>query len=309
MENAAVVVAASGGSTNAALHLPAIANEVGIKFTLEDVTKISKKTPYIADLKPAGKYVAKDLYEIGGVPILIKALLDGGFLHEDCMTVTGKTIGENHKDITFPIDQKVIYKTSNPLSPKGGFVGLKGNLAPDGAIIKVAGMKKKKFKGKAKCFDGEKLALDAVLAKKIKAGDVIVIRYEGPKGSPGMPEMLSTTGAIYGQGLGEEVALITDGRFSGGTHGFSIGHVGPEAAVGGPIGLVKNGDVIEIDADKGYLKVNLSNKELIKRKNKWKPKKIEYTSGTLWKYSNSVGPAFKGAVTHPGASKEKKMLR
>jgi len=306
LENAAVVVAASGGSTNAALHLPAIANEVGIKFTLEDVTKISKKTPYIADLKPAGRYVAKDLYEIGGVPILIKALLDGGFLHEDCMTVTGKTIGENHKDIIFPTNQKVIYKTSNPLSLKGGFVGLKGNLAPDGAIVKVAGMKRKKFIGKAKCFDGEKLALDAVLARKIKAGDVIVIRYEGPKGSPGMPEMLSTTGAIYGQGLGEEVALITDGRFSGGTHGFSIGHVGPEAAVGGPIGLVKNGDVIEIDADKGYLKVNLSNKELIKRKNKWKPKKIEYTSGTLWKYSNSVGPASKGAVTHPGASREKK---
>jgi dihydroxy-acid dehydratase len=306
LENAAVVVAASGGSTNAALHLPAIANEVGIKFTLEDVTKISKKTPYIADLKPTGRYVAKDLYEIGGVPILIKALLDGGFLHEDCMTVTGKTIGENHKDIIFPTNQKVIYKTSNPLSLKGGFVGLKGNLAPDGAIVKVAGMKRKKFIGKAKCFDGEKLALDAVLARKIKAGDVIVIRYEGPKGSPGMPEMLSTTGAIYGQGLGEEVALITDGRFSGGTHGFSIGHVGPEAAVGGPIGLVKNGDVIEIDADKGYLKVNLSNKELIKRKNKWKPKKIEYTSGTLWKYSNSVGPASKGAVTHPGASREKK---
>jgi len=305
LENAAVVVAASGGSTNAALHLPAIANEVGIKFTLEDVTKISKKTPYIADLKPAGKYVAKDLYEIGGVPILIKALLDGGFLHEDCMTVTGKTIGENHKDITFPTNQKVIYKTSNPLSSRGGFVGLKGNLAPDGAIVKVAGLKRKKFKGKAKCFDGEKLALDAVLTRKIKPGDVIVIRYEGPKGSPGMPEMLSTTGAIYGQGLGEEVALITDGRFSGGTHGFSIGHVGPEAAVGGPIGLIKNGDVIEIDTDKGYLKVNLSNKELIKRKNKWKPKKIEYTSGTLWKYSNSVGPASKGAVTHPGASREK----
>jgi len=305
LENAAVVVAASGGSTNAALHLPAIANEAGINFTLQDITKISKKTPYIADLKPGGKYVAKDLHEIGGVPILIKALLDGGFLHEDCMTVSGKTIAENHKDIIFPTNQKVVYKTSKPISSSGGFVGLKGNLAPDGAIIKVAGLKKKRFIGKAKCFNGEQSALNAVLEKKIKQGDVIIIRYEGPKGSPGMPEMLSTTGAIYGQGLGEEVALITDGRFSGGTHGISIGHVGPEAAVGGPIGLIKNGDVVEINADKGLLKVHLTNKELLKRKKKWKPKKIEYTSGTLWKYSQSVGPAFKGAVTHPGASKEK----
>lgn len=213
LENAAVVVAASGGSTNAALHLPAIANEAGIKFTLDDVTNISKKTPYIADLKPTGKYVAKDLYEIGGVPVLIKALLDGGFLHEDCMTVSGKTIGENHKDIIFPSAQKVIYKTSKPLSSTGGFVGLKGNLAPDGAIVKVAGMKRKTFKGKAKCFDSEKFALNAILERKIKSGDVVIIRYEGPKGSPGMPEMLSTTSAIYGQGLGEEVALITDGRF------------------------------------------------------------------------------------------------
>jgi len=306
LENAAVVVAASGGSTNAALHLPAIANEAGIKFTLEDVTNISKKTPYIADLKPGGKYVAKDLYEVGGVPILIKALLEGGFLHEDCMTVSGKTIGENHKDIVFPSDQKIIYKTSKPLNPTGGFVGLKGNLAPEGAIVKTAGMKRKKFKGKAKCFDSEKFALDAVMKRKIKSGDVVVIRYEGPKGSPGMPEMLSTTAAIYGQGLGEEVALITDGRFSGATHGFCVGHVGPEAASCGAIGLIKNGDVIEIDSVKGSLKVHLSNKELMKRKKKWKPKKIEYTSGTLWKYSQSVGPAFKGAVTHPGASKEKK---
>ena len=305
LENAAVVVAASGGSTNAALHLPAIANEAGINFTLRDVTNISKNTPYIADLKPGGRYVAKDLYEIGGVPILIKALLEGGYLHENCMTVSGKTIAENHKDVVFPSNQKVIYKTSKPLSPTGGFVGLKGNLAPDGAIVKVAGLKRKKFKGKAKCFDGEPSALKAVLDRKVKEGDVVVIRYEGPKGSPGMPEMLSTTGAIYGQGLGEKVALITDGRFSGATHGFSIGHVGPEAAVGGPIGLIKNGDVIEIDTDKGSLKVLLSSKELSKRKKKWKPKKIEYNSGTLWKYSQSVGPAFKGAVTHPGGFKEK----
>ena len=306
LENAAVIVAASGGSTNAALHLPAIANEAGIKFTLEDVTNISKRTPYIADLKPGGKFVAKDLYEIGGVPILIKALLDGGLLHSDCLTVTGKTIAENHKDINFPTDQKIIYTTSKPLSPTGGFAGLKGNLAPDGAIVKVAGLKRKTFTGKAKCFDDEESALNAVLNKKIKAGDVIVIRYEGPKGSPGMPEMLSTTGAIYGQGLGEDVALITDGRFSGGTHGFSIGHVGPEAALGGPIGLLKDGDIIEIDTDKGTLNVKLSVAEFKVRKEKWKPKVTEYTSGTLWKYSQSVGPAFEGAVTHPGASKEKK---
>jgi len=306
LENAAVIVAASGGSTNAALHLPAIANEAGIKFILEDVTNISKKTPYIADLKPGGKYVAKDLYEIGGVPILIKSLLDGGLLHGDCLTVTGKTIAENHKDIKFPTDQKVIYRTSKPLSSTGGFAGLKGNIAPEGAIVKVAGMKRKNFKGKAKCFDDEKSALKAVLNKKIKMGDVVVIRYEGPKGSPGMPEMLSTTGAIYGQGLGEDVALITDGRFSGGTHGFSIGHVGPEAAVGGPIGLLKDGDIIEIDTDKGILNVDLTDQELKLRKEKWKPKVIEYTTGTLWKYSQSVGPAFEGAVTHPGASKEKK---
>ena len=305
LENAAVVVAASGGSTNAALHLPAIANEAGIKFTLEDVTNISKKTPYIADLKPGGKFVAKDLYEIGGVPILIKALLEGGLLHEDCMTVSGKTIGENHKNVVFPTNQKIIYNTSKPLNPTGGFVGLKGNLAPEGAIVKVAGMKRKKFKGKAKCFDSEKFALDAVMKRKIKPGDVVVIRYEGPKGSPGMPEMLSTTAAIFGQGLGEEVALITDGRFSGATHGFCIGHVGPEAANCGPIGLLKNGDIIEIDAEKGSLKVQLSNKELAKRKRKWKPRRSEYNSGTLWKYSQSVGPAFKGAVTHPGAYKEK----
>ena len=306
LENAAVIVAASGGSTNAALHLPAMANEAGIKFTLEDVTNISKKTPYIADLKPGGKFVAKDLYEIGGVPILIKALLEGGLLHEDCLTVTGKTIAENHKNVKFPIDQKIIYPTSKPLNSTGGFAGLKGNLAPDGAILKVAGMKRKSFNGKAKCFDDEESALNAVLSKKIKAGDVVVIRYEGPRGSPGMPEMLSTTGAIYGQGLGEKVALITDGRFSGGTHGFSIGHVGPEAALGGPIALIKDGDLINIDIDKGILNVELSEKELKLRKEKWKPKVVEYTSGTLWKYAQSVGPAFEGAVTHPGGSKEKK---
>jgi len=304
LENAATVVAASGGSTNAALHLPAIAHEAGINFTLEDVAKISKRTPYIADLKPGGKYVAKDLYEVGGVQVIIKALLDGGYLHGDCITVSGKTLAENHKDIKFPDNQDVVYSTKKPISISGGFVCLKGNLAPEGAIIKVAGLKKFKLTGQAKCFDGEEKALQAVLDKKIIPGDVIIIRYEGPKGSPGMPEMLSTTGAIYGQGLGEEVALITDGRFSGGTHGFSIGHLGPEAAVGGPIALVKDGDIINIDIDNELINVEISELELKKRKENWKPRKIEYTSGTLWKYSQTVGPAYKGAVTHPGAFEE-----
>ena len=234
------------------------------------------------------------------MPILIKALLEGGFLHEDCMTVSGKTIGENHENIVFPSEQKVIYKTSKPLNAKGGFVGLRGNLASEGAIVKVAGMKKRKFKGKAKCFDGEPSALEAVLNKKIKSGDVIVIRYEGPRGSPGMPEMLSTTGAIYGQGLGEKVALITDGRFSGGTHGFSIGHVGPEAAVGGMIGLLKDGDEIVLDALKGEINVLLSEDEINNRKKQWKPRKTNHNSGSIWKYAQTVGPAYLGAPTHPG---------
>ena len=306
LRNAAVVVAATGGSTNAGLHLPAIANEAGIKFTLKDVVDIYKSTPYIGDMSPGGKYVAKDLYEVGGVPIVIKSLIDVGYINGDCMTVTGKTIGENHKDVIFPKNQDVVYTCDNPISEHSSVVGLWGNLAEDGSISKIAGLKNLQFKGKAKCFDCEEDALTAVLKNEIVAGDAVIIRYEGPKGGPGMREMLSTTGAIYGQGLGEDVALITDGRFSGGTHGFSIGHVGPEAAVGGPIGLLKDGDVIEIDTDKGTLHVDLSDDELKLRKQKWKPKVTEYTTGTLWKYSQSVGPAFEGAVTHPGASKEKK---
>ncbi|HBT43133.1 MAG TPA: dihydroxy-acid dehydratase, partial [Rhodospirillaceae bacterium] len=237
-ENAARIVAASGGSTNAGLHLPAMAHECGIDFTLEDVCEIFKTTPYIADLKPGGKYVAKDMFDIGGVPVLMKALLDGGYLHGDCMTVTGKTIAENLKDVVFPTDQDVIYPVSNPITPTGGVVGLKGSLAPDGAIVKVAGLHSLQFTGTARCFDCEEDALQAVLKQQVKEGEVVVIRYEGPKGGPGMREMLSTTSAIYGQGLGEKVALITDGRFSGATRGFCIGHVGPEAAVGGPIGLL-----------------------------------------------------------------------
>ena len=304
LENAASVVAASGGSTNAGLHLPAIANEAGISFTLADVVAISRRTPYIANLKPGGKYVAKDLYDVGGVPVLMKALLDGGYLHGDCLTVSGKTVAENLKDVVVPKNQDVVCSTEKPLSKSGGFVGLTGNLAPEGAIVKVAGMKRMKFSGRARCFDREEDALKAVLARKIKAGDVVVVRYEGPKGGPGMREMLSTTGAIYGQGLGEDVALITDGRFSGGTHGFSIGHIGPEAAVGGPIALLKDGDRIDIDAVKGTLNVALSKEELAKRRKSWKPRRHDFQSGTLWRYAQNVGPAHTGAVTHPGAAAE-----
>ena len=303
-ENAARIVAASGGSTNAGLHLPAMAHECGIDFSLEDVCEIFKTTPYIADLKPGGKYVAKDMFDIGGVPVLMKALLDGGYLHGDCMTVTGKTIAENLKDVVFPTDQDVIYPVSNPITPTGGVVGLKGSLAPDGAIVKVAGLHSLQFTGTARCFDCEEDALQAVLKQQVKEGEVVVIRYEGPKGGPGMREMLSTTSAIYGQGLGEKVALITDGRFSGATRGFCIGHVGPEAAVGGPIGLLKDGDVIKIDAEKGTLDVELSEAELDARRKDWTPRKHDYQSGVLWKYAQLVGPACDGAVTHPGAKAE-----
>jgi dihydroxy-acid dehydratase len=304
LENAARIVAATGGSTNAALHLPAIAHEAGIKFDLDDVAKIFKETPYIASLKPGGKYVAKDLWEVGGVPVVIKTLLDAGILHGDCMTVTGKTLAENHKDVVFPESQDVVVPASRPLSPTGGVVGLKGSLAPDGAIVKVAGMKTLQFRGPARVFDREEEAFAAVENGKIKEGDVIIIRYEGPKGGPGMREMLSTTAALYGRGMGEKVALITDGRFSGGTRGFCIGHVGPEAAVGGPIGLLKDGDVIVIDAEKGSLDVDLSAAELDARRKAWKPRQHNHNSGALWKYAQLVGPANKGAVTHGGAEAE-----
>ena len=304
LENAATIVAATGGSTNAALHLPALANEIGIKFDLMDVAKIFKKTPYLADLKPGGKYVAKDMWKAGGVPMLLKTLLEGGYIHGECITVTGKTMRENLQKVKFNLKQKVMRKYNNPLSPNGGVAGLKGNLAPDGAIVKIAGLKKLQFTGKARCFDTEEDAYKAVQNKKYKDGDIIIIRYEGPRGGPGMREMLSTTGAIYGQGKGEKVALITDGRFSGATRGFCVGHVGPEASVGGPIALLRNGDVIDIDAKKGTINVRLSKKELSNRKRKWKPKKINFGNGTLWKYAQTVGPAYLGAPTHPGGKKE-----
>ncbi len=307
LENAATIVAATGGSTNAALHLPAIANEIGIKFDLMDVAKIFKKTPYLADLKPGGKYVAKDMWKAGGVPMLLKTLMDGGYIHGNCMTVTGKTMRENLKNVKFNPKQKVMRKFNNPLSPDGGVVGMKGNLAPEGAIVKVAGLKKLQFTGRARCFDTEESAYKAVKNRKYKDGDIIIIRYEGPKGGPGMREMLQTTGAIYGQGKGEKVALITDGRFSGATRGFCIGHVGPEASVGGPIALLRNGDIIDLDAKKGTINVRLSKKELVNRRKKWKPKKINFGNGTLWKYAQTVGPAYLGAPTHPGGKKEVKV--
>ncbi|WP_440670437.1 dihydroxy-acid dehydratase [Candidatus Pelagibacter sp. HIMB1483] len=306
LENAATIVAATGGSTNAALHLPAIANEAGIKFDLMDVAKIFKRTPYLADLKPGGKYVAKDMWLAGGVPMLLKTLYDGGYIHGDCMTVTGKTMKENLKGIKFNPKQKVLRAYNRPLSPDGGVVGLKGNLAPEGAIVKIAGLKKLQFTGKARCFDNEESAMKAVQSRKYKDGDVIIIRYEGPVGGPGMREMLSTTGAIYGQGKGEKVALITDGRFSGATRGFCVGHVGPEAALGGPLALLRNGDVIDIDAKKGTINVRLTRAQLASRRRKWKARKSDFGSGTLWKYAQTVGPAYLGAPTHPGKKKEVK---
>ncbi len=305
LENAAATVAASGGSTNAALHLPAIANEAGIDFTLFDVAEVFKRTPYIADLKPGGRYVAKDLFEAGGIPLVMKALLDGGYLHGDCMTVTGRTIAENLKSVKWNPDQDVVRPASKPLLATGGVVGLKGNLAPEGAIVKVAGMHNLKFTGPARCFDGEEACFEAVKNRTYKEGEVLVIRYEGPRGGPGMREMLSTTAALYGQGMGDKVALITDGRFSGATRGFCVGHVGPEAAIGGPIGLLRDGDIIELDAENGTLNVKLSDEELAKRRTTWAPRDNGHGSGYLWKYAQQVGPAVSGAITHPGAKAEK----
>ncbi len=302
--NAARVVAATGGSTNAALHLPAMASEAGIDFDLFDVAEIFKTTPYIADLKPGGKYVAKDMYEAGGVYMLMKTMLSGGLLDGNCKTVTGRTLGENIDQVTWNPDQKVIYDITTPLSPTGGVVGLRGSLAPNGAIVKVAGMHRLQFSGPARVFDCEEDCFAAVENRLINEGEVIVIRYEGPKGGPGMREMLSTTAALYGLGMGESVALITDGRFSGGTRGFCIGHVGPEAADGGPIALVEDGDIIHIDAEAGTIDLDVPEDVMTERRKNWVPRTNDYQSGALWRYAKTVGPAYKGAVTHPGAAAE-----
>src|SRR5262245_53957374 len=304
LENAAAVVSASGGSTNAALHLPAIAHECGLTFDLFDVAEVFKRTPYIADLKPGGRFVAKDMFEAGGVPLLMKTLLDHGYLHGECMTVTGRSVAENLKRVKWNRDQDVVRPADKPLLATGGVVGLKGNLAPEGAIVKVAGMSTLQFSGPARCFDGEEACFEAVAKRQYKEGDVLVIRYEGPKGGPGMREMLATTAALYGQGMGNKVALITDGRFSGATRGFCVGHVGPEAAVGGPIALLRDGDPIVLDAEKGVLDVRLSKAELDKRRHAWKPRETKFTSGYLWKYAQQVGPARHGALTHPGGAAE-----
>ncbi|MEL6281194.1 MAG: dihydroxy-acid dehydratase [Pseudomonadota bacterium] len=307
LENAARVVACTGGSTNAGLHLPAIAHEAGIKFDLEDVCEIFKSTPYFVDLKPGGKYVAKDLYEAGGVPMVMKQLMKAGLLHGDCMTSTGKTVAENLAEVSGDVDGAVIYPIETPISATGGVVGLKGNLAPEGAIVKVAGLEgeQMKFRGPARVFECEEDAFEAVKARAYKEGEVLVIRNEGPKGGPGMREMLATTAAISGQGMGKKVALITDGRFSGATRGFCIGHVGPEAAVGGPIGLLKDGDVIEIDAVEGTISVDLPDAELAERKAQWTgPRPTIYGAGAVWKYAQLAGPAKDGAVTHPGGGEE-----
>jgi dihydroxy-acid dehydratase len=304
IENAATVVAAAGGSTNGGLHIPAIANEAGIDFDLHAFGEVCKRTPYIGDLKPGGRYVMKDLHDIGGVPVLMKALLDGGYLNGDCMTVTGKTVAENLRNVVVRKGQDVVRPTSAPLSPTGGLMVLKGNLAPQGAIVKVAGLANLRFSGPALCFDREEDAFAAVDKRHYKEGDVIVIRYEGPRGGPGMREMLSTTAALYGQGVGDKVALLTDGRFSGATHGFCIGHVGPEAAVGGPIGLIRDGDMVTIDAQKGMIDVALSDAELAERRRAWQSRRSDHQSGCLWRYSQTVGDAEKGAVTHPGARAE-----
>ena len=305
LENAARVVACTGGSTNAGLHLPAIAHEAGIDFDLDDVCDIFRDTPYFVDLKPGGQYVAKDLYEVGGVPVVMKELRTAGLIHEECITANGKTMGEMLDTVEGHADGRVIYPVDKPITKTGGVVGLKGNVAPEGAIVKVAGMSEEEqvFSGPARVFECEEEAFEAVKARSYKEGEVLVIRNEGPASGPGMREMLATTAALSGQGMGKKVALITDGRFSGATRGFCVGHVGPESARGGPIGKLRDGDMITIDALKGEISVDVSDEELTARE--YVPRETIYSSGALWKYAQLVGPTRLGAVTHPGAKEEK----
>lgn len=307
LENAARIVACTGGSTNAGLHLPAMAHEAGIDFFLEDVCEIFRDTPYFVDLKPGGAYVAKDLYEAGGVPVVMKELRKAGLIHEDCITATGYSIGEEIDKVSLKADGRVIYPIETPLSKTGGVVGLKGNLAPEGAIVKIAGMEPQHqlFTGPARVFECEQDAFDAVQKRTYEEGDVFVIRNEGPAGGPGMREMLATTAALSGQGMGKKVALITDGRFSGATRGFCVGHVGPEAAHGGPIALLKDGDMITLNAIEGTISVAVSDEDMAARKAEWTgPRATIYGAGALWKYAKLVGPTYLGAVTHPGAKEE-----
>ena len=307
LENAARVVACTGGSTNGGLHLPAIAHEAGIDFDLFDVCDIFRDTPYFVNLRPGGDYVAKDLYEAGGVPVVMRELRRAGLIHEDCITATGRTIGEDLDLVDREVDGRVIYPAAAPITPTGGVVGLRGNLAPDGAIVKVAGMSaaEQVFTGPARVFECEEDAFAAVQKREYREGEVLVIRNEGPAGGPGMREMLATTAALSGQGMGKKVALITDGRFSGATRGFCVGHVGPEAAHGGPIALLRDGDMITINAVSGEISVDLTEADLAARKAEWAgPRATDYASGALWKYARLVGGARWGAVTHPGAAVE-----
>jgi len=300
-ENAITMLNAVGGSTNGILHLLALASEVGIKLTYDDFERVRKKTPHLADMKPGGNYVMNSLDKIGGIPFVLKKLLDKNLIHGNTLTVTGKTIKENLDSMTIPSspDQKIVKSVESPLHSVGTALILKGSLAPEGAVIKTAGIEITKFTGKAKVFDREEDAFDATAKGEIEEGDVVVIRYEGPKGGPGMREMLATTAALVGQGLGKKIAMVTDGRFSGGTRGFMVGHVAPEAFVGGPIALVKNGDEISIDTETNSINLNVSEEEFQKRRNEWRQPKSNYTSGALAKYASLVGSAAEGAVTKP----------
>ena len=297
-ENAITVVVSMGGSTNSVLHLIAIAHEVDVELTLDDFDRISRNTPYIADMKPAGKYLMADLSRYGGIALVMKRLLNAGLLHGDAMTVTGKTLRENIEAVETIDDQPVVYTIESPRSPTGGLAILWGNVAPDGAVIKVAGHQERKYEGPARVFDQEPAAFQAIQRGEIKAGDIVVIRYEGPIGGPGMQEMLSVTAAIVGQGLGDDVALVTDGRFSGASHGPMVGHVAPEAAVGGPIALLQEGDIITLDIPNRRLNVKLTDEELASRRSKWQPIPPNYTTGALAKYAKLVSSASVGAVTH-----------
>jgi dihydroxy-acid dehydratase len=299
-ENAITMLNAVGGSTNGILHLLALSNEVGIKLTYDDFERVRKKTPHLADMKPGGNYVMNSLDKIGGIPFVLKKLLDKGLIHENCMTVTGKTIGENLTSMNIPEpEQQIVRSVDNPIHSVGTAMILKGSLAPDGAVIKIAGVEMTKFTGKARVFEREEYAFDAVSRGEIDEGQVIVIRYEGPKGGPGMREMLATTAALVGQGLGKKIAMVTDGRFSGGTRGLMVGHVAPEAFVGGPIALVKNNDEITIDTETNVVELHVSPEELEKRRKEWSPPKPNYLLGALAKYASLVGSAAQGAITTP----------
>jgi len=300
-ENAITMLNAVGGSTNGILHLLALSHEAGIKLSYDDFERIRKKTPHLADMKPGGSYVMNSLDKIGGIPFVLKKLLDQNLIHGDVITVTGKTIQENINEFSMPDapEQQIVKSTENPIHNVGTAVILKGTLAPDGAVIKTAGVEMTEFTGTAKVFDREELAFDAVAKGEIDEGDVVVIRYEGPKGGPGMREMLATTAALVGQGLGKKVAMVTDGRFSGGTRGFMVGHVAPEAFVGGPIALINNGDKISISTDNNSIDLHVSEDELQRRKQEWKKPTPNYTSGALAKYASLVGSAAKGAITTP----------